>query len=211
MAQLVNTPTCGSSILDLIITQYCGTVCCHPPLGTSDHVSLLAFFSLSLEIIAPPPPRKVFHWRSAPWPHIFGHFRRLNWDHVKDGSVDDATTFVTSSLINAQNRYVLSSIPTLRRPTVWWNRHCQRTYLTKLRLWNTDDSNAFRRIVRAAQLAQACALKNHKRQLQEKLRQGSSDRVWWQTIKSISGICASSTRSAPDERTLGNFLLVSLH
>ena len=95
-------------------------------------VSLLASFSLSLEIIAPPPPRRVFHWRSAPWPHICGHFRRLNWDHIKDGSVDDATAFVTSSLTNAQNRYVPSSIPNLHCPTVWWNKHCQRTYLTKL-------------------------------------------------------------------------------
>ena len=55
LAQLVNTPTRSSSILDLIITPYCGTVCYHPPLGTSDHVSLLTFFSLSLGVIAPPP------------------------------------------------------------------------------------------------------------------------------------------------------------
>ena len=73
-----------------------------------------------------------------------GHFRHFNWDHIKDGSVDDATAFVTSSLVNAQNRYVPSSTPTLHRPTVWWDRHCQRTYLTKLRLWNTHDSDTFR-------------------------------------------------------------------
>ena len=32
-----------------------------------------------------------------------------------------------------------------------------------------------------------------------------NDRVWWQTIKSISGICASSTRSALDVDDLGTF------
>ena len=58
---------------------------------------------------------------------------------------------------------------------------------------------------RAAQLAQARALKSHKRQLQEKLRQGSNDRVWWQTIKSISGICTSSIKSSPDVEDLGKF------
>ena len=58
LAQLVNTPTCGSSILDLVITPYCGTVCCHPPLGTNNHIGLLTSFSLSLEIIAPLPSRK---------------------------------------------------------------------------------------------------------------------------------------------------------
>jgi len=119
--------------------------------------------------------------------------------------VDDATAFVTSSLVNAQNRYVPSSTPTLHRPTVWWDRHCQRTYLTKLRLWNTHDSGAFRQAVGTPKLAQARALRKYKRQLQERLRQGSNDRVWWQTIKSISGICASSTRSAPDVEDLGKF------
>jgi len=143
LVQLVHSPTRGSSILDLIITPYCGTVYHHPPLGTSDHVTLFASFSLSLEITAPPPSRKVFHWRSAPWPHICGYFRRINWDRIKDGTVDDATAFLTSSLVSAQDRYVPSSIPTLHRPTVWWNRYCQRTYLTKLRLWDAHDSNAF--------------------------------------------------------------------
>ena len=55
--------------------------------------------------------------------------------------MNDATAFVTSSLVRAQNRYVPSSTPTLHRPTVWWDKYCQRTYLTKLRLWNTPDSD----------------------------------------------------------------------
>ena len=93
----------------------------------------------------------------------------------------------------------------MRRPTVWWDRHCQRTYLTKLRLWNTNDSGAFGHAVRVAKLTQTRALRKYKQQLRERLRQGSNDRVWWQTIKSISGICASSARSAPDVEDLGEF------
>ena len=64
--------------------------------------------------------------------------------------MNDATAFVTGSLVRAQNRYVPSSTPTLCRPTVWRDRHCQRTYLTKLRLWHTHDSDAFRRATGAA-------------------------------------------------------------
>ena len=83
--------------------------------------------------------------------------------------------------------------------------HCQRTYLTKLQLWDTHNSDAFSRAVSTAKLAQTRAVWKYKRQLQERLQQGSNDRVWWQTIKSISGICALSTRSAPDVEDLGKF------
>ena len=66
-------------------------------------------------------------------------------------------------------------------------------------------SNAFSWAVNAAKLAQSHAIGKYKRQLQERLQQGSNDQVWWHTIKSISGICASLTRSAPDVEDLGNF------
>ena len=55
------------------------------------------------------------------------------------------------------------------------DQHCQHTYLTKLRLCNTCDSDAFRQAVDTGKLAQACAPRKYKRQLQERLQQGSND------------------------------------
>ena len=69
----------------------------------------------------------------------------------------------------------------------------------------THDSDAFMRATGAAKFAQTRALKIYKQQLQERLQKGSNNRVWWQTIKSISGICASSTRFAPDVEDLGKY------
>lgn len=62
-------------------------------------------------------PRIVYHWESA---HICGHFRPVQWDVLKSGTVSDAIN-------NFVNHYIPSTVPVEARPTVWWNRFCQRT------------------------------------------------------------------------------------
>ena len=42
--QLFSTFICSSSILDLIITPYCGTVCCHPRISITDQLSFSFLF-----------------------------------------------------------------------------------------------------------------------------------------------------------------------
>lgn len=74
--------------------------------------------------------------------------------HIKDGSVDDATVFVTSSLVNAKNDMIH---PLLQLCIVQLfggiDTVSVLTYLTKLQLWNTLDSDASnKRAVVAAKL-----------------------------------------------------------
>lgn len=46
--------------------------------------------------------------------------------------------FVTI-LTEARDRYVPSTLPTTKQPTVWWNHFCQRTYCRKLQAWSRHD------------------------------------------------------------------------
>ena len=59
------------------MTEYSGSVTYHPHLGSSDHIGLLVRLSVSLQVLAPLIPRLLYHWNSAPWNHIRGHFRRM--------------------------------------------------------------------------------------------------------------------------------------
>ena len=66
--QLVSFPTRQSAILDLILSERTGTTTQLPNLNTSDHVAI--FLSLAVSSHFPtttPPPRRVFHWKHAPW------------------------------------------------------------------------------------------------------------------------------------------------
>ena len=129
MSQLVTESTRGNAILDLIIIEFDGHILYRPHLGTSDHVSLFIYLILELEILPPPPFRKVFHWSSAPWSHVRGYLRCFCWDPMCFMSIDDATAFITQAVVGAQQCYIPTSVPRCHRPTVWWNRYCHHTYI----------------------------------------------------------------------------------
>ena len=77
---LIDKATRRNAILDLAISEYPGTVSYHPHLGTSDHIAILVKYSVCLHVPPSLPSRKVYHWSSAPWNHLRGYFRRVQWD-----------------------------------------------------------------------------------------------------------------------------------
>jgi len=90
LQQLVDRATCRNAILDLAITEYSGTVTYHPHLESSDHISLFLNLKVSLQVLSPLTPRRIYHWNSAPWNHIRGPFRHVQWDVLRSGTISDA-------------------------------------------------------------------------------------------------------------------------
>ena len=86
LTQLVNDPTRGDAVLDLILCSdvlCCDDVCTLPPLGSSDHcvVSFTLFISLS------PAPTQVPYnakrnFSRADWPGICNFLSLVNWQMV---------------------------------------------------------------------------------------------------------------------------------
>ena len=92
----------------------------------------------------------------------------------------------------------------MKRPTIWWNHFCQRTYQKKLQAWSRCDWPAYRIHVVAARRAQAIAHHHYRRSLLHKLQSGTTDREWWNLTKNISGLSRPYSRSAPDVDSLAS-------
>ena len=159
---------------------------------------------MSLHLPPLPPFRRVYHWKSAPWNHIRGYFHQANCDKLKSEPISDAVDTFVTVLTEVHDRYVSSTIPTMKRPTIWWNRFCQRTYQKKLQAWSRCDWPAYRIPVLAAQRAQAIARHHYRRSLLHKLQSETTDRERWNLTKNISGLSRPYSRSAPDVDSLAS-------
>ena len=56
---------------------------------------------------------------SPPW-----LFCRVQWDFLRSESISSAVNTFVTILTEARDRYVPSTLPTTKRPTVWWDRFC---------------------------------------------------------------------------------------
>ena len=68
--QLVDFPTRGNAILDLVFYSHQGSIQSFPAFNTSDHLFLLAIVSIStsdLVTVSPPLHSRVYHWTRANW------------------------------------------------------------------------------------------------------------------------------------------------
>ena len=99
--QLVAFPTRLNAILDLVMTEYPGSVQALPNLNTSDHVAVLLMLS-SLTYVSTPPDRLVYHWSRTPWDRLHHYFNSR--------SVDAAVSFVTAAIVLATQKFVPTSI-----------------------------------------------------------------------------------------------------
>ena len=150
--------------------MYSGTVTYHPHLGSSDHIGLVLKLKVSLRVPSPLTSQWIYHWNSAPWSHIHGRFRRVQWDVLRSGTVSDAAEAFATIIIKARDCYIPSTVPVVARPTVWWNRFCQRTYQRKVQCWANHDWPGYHAAVSAAKKAQAIAFRHHRNSLLYKLQ-----------------------------------------
>ena len=165
---------------------------------------------MSLHVPPSSATRKVYHWKSAPWRHLCRHFHRVQWGFLKSKPIPDAIDTFVNILTTAHDRYVSSTLPTIKRPTVWGDCYCQCTYQRKLQAWCRRDWSTYHDSMFVAKRAQAIAFHFHQRSLRTKLQLGPTDRMWWNLTKNISGLSKTHNRSASDVDSLASYFASKL-
>ena len=76
MKQFIDFPTHSKgNILDLIISDLWLEAVPLPHLGSSDHINILCTVKVDTAMPEPPPGRRVYDWKTAPWDRIRGGIR----------------------------------------------------------------------------------------------------------------------------------------
>ena len=91
LLQLVDFPTRGNAILDLVLYGHQGSIQSFPAFNTSDHLVLLVTVSISTSdfvISSTPPHRCIYHWSRTKWDRLSHHFSSVIWD--MSGCVESA-------------------------------------------------------------------------------------------------------------------------
>ena len=106
-----------------------------------------------------------------------------------------------SEYCKAHDRYVSSTVPTVKRPTVWWNRFCQCTYQRKLQAWSRCDWLAYRNSVIDAKQAQAVTFHLFSPNCSRELMIICGGIL----LRIFSGLCKTHNQSAPDVDSLASY------
>ena len=196
LSQLVTEPTRGAAILALFVSPDQGRVEYNPPCGTLDHLTLIVTVSLLLELPSVPSDRLVFHWRRAPWSHICGAFRRVDWTLPTD--VDSAASYLTNQILTITKRFVPHCKPQLVRPVPWWNGDCQWVGLQNCLLGDVETLGDTSFFCRSARRTYHSAFQCYQQCIRKTLfTRGSRSRVWWHLTRDIAGFSTHRQRVVP--------------
>ena len=160
--------------------------------------------------ITPPPPpnRSIYHWKRASWSRMSHFFKTANWNF--SGSVDAAVSEATDIITVATNKYVPSCTPRLRRPTPWWDCHCEKIWRRKLRYWDAGDYHNFKLTTWVASRIYNRAFKHYTDYLHQRLSHSTTDRTWWSLTKSLSGVTSQGKYSMPQPHLLSDYFASKL-
>ena len=189
LVQLVDFPTRGTAILDLVLYGHQGSIQSFPAFNTSDHLVLLVTVSMSTPdfvISSPPFHRRVYNLTRTNWDRLSHHFSSVTWDMT--GSVESIVSRTTAVIVSATHQFVPSCIPKMVRPTPWWNRYCERAWQWKMSCWNNHDDDGFRRATSIATCVYARAFRDYQSHIMNKLRKSPTDRDWWTLTKSCQAL-----------------------
>ena len=165
---------------------------------------LVVTVSLLLELPSILPDRLVFHWRRAPWSHICGAFRRVDWTFPTD--VDSTASYLTNQILTITKRFVPHCKPRLVRPVPWWNGDCQWVWVAKLSAWRCGDSGRYRFLCCSARGIYHSAFHCYQQRIRRTLfTRGSKFRVWWRLTRDIAGFSTYRQRVVPPADDLADY------
>jgi hypothetical protein len=155
----------------------------------------------------PPVSRLVYMWKSAPWSHIKGYLKRelQGWDARAFESVDAAERSLNEIQLAAIKKYVKQKMPRQPKPTPWWDKHCQSTFVVKQQAHKHRLTSPGKYAVakRSSKRAQANAFKAYQVQVKDKLKESShSSRDFWALTKQVAGLSRSCSAAAPSVHDL---------
>jgi len=137
LTQHVSQPTRGDNILDLIMSDFPSNVkvSSQPPLGCSDHITLIADFP-TLPSVETPTSRTVWRYNQADWPRLCHHFRTFDWNSIFTNSPEESCRNVTATILAGMKRFIPSRL-LVTRPSdpAWWSPECNNAVERKSQAW----------------------------------------------------------------------------
>jgi hypothetical protein len=209
MQQLVDVATCNGNSLDLVYSDYGGSVNLNCHLGTSDHASLMVRIPTSLPLPPPSARKTVQLWKSAPWSHIKGHLRRTlaGFDSKTFASVDEADRALAEIHLSTIQKYVKTKPARAPKPVPWWNKECELAFASKQRAFEDklNRPSKYKLSKRCCKRAQVRAYAAYQAKVRAKLSESSGNsRAFYSLAKEIGGIGPSHTAAAPCVEDLAN-------
>jgi len=203
LQQHVAIPTRGVNTLDLVLSDVGGRVKVtgHPPIGASDHITVVVDFSLDA-YREPPTRRVVWRYAQADWDRLRHYYRSLDWDAAFTDCPDKSCENITSNILQGMKRFIPSRT-LISRPTdpVWWTPECTDAVNRKKKFWKSARKNPSPQSLESAADASASssaqlrrAQAAHQASLRQRLSSGNlNDKQWWSTIKQAGGQVRNTT------------------
>ena len=200
LLQIVEEPTRGDQILDLVMTDLSATSTTYANLGTSDHNPVLV--CLDVPVYRDKPyKRNVWRYNLADYWGMRGHLASTDWPSVfQEKDPEIACSKVTDIICDAMDLFIPSKIVTKKiGDKAWFDDKCRRTARKKRRLFqkskdNSDTSKAkFVEARRSYNQAEKLARRRYNIKLREDLADKTlSSKKWWKIVNTLSGRTAHS-------------------
>ena len=194
--QHVTSPTQGSNMLDLVISNFTSPVDTSilPPVGNSDHSSVLAGFSIPI-FREPKTARRVWRYQHADWPRLRHFYSTTDWETLISPSADTSCSRVTDHILG-MHKFIPSKVLSTRpSDPQWWTPECTESVKAEHHAWkqwrtlNNDSSHA--RYTRSCTTAKNCQLhakSSYQSHLRGRLTSGNLQaKQWWSAVKRAAG------------------------
>ena len=203
LTQHVLEPTRGNNTLDLVLSDFDTPVMStvHPPLGRSDHASVITDFLRAPPHREPPTSRCVWRYNLADWPRLKHFFRQTDWSSIITDNIDLSCERLTGRISEGMTTFIPSkSLKLHSTDPVWWTPECTEATKRKRNAWkrlrlHPADAQLQLAYTQATATASAClqrAEDTHTAAIRRRLAAGGlSSREWWSTVKRAGG-CGGS-------------------
>ena len=202
LVQHVHSPTRGSNILDLVMSNFHDNVKTKvgPPIGASDHATVIIDFPL-FPHREPKTRRVVWRYQHADWPRLRHYFKTSDWDNAITSSPDVACSQVTDLIHSGMSKFIPSKVLVTRATDPpWWTPECTASVQAKRKSWKVHRSAPSAQSRLAYDLAASKSLSCLRRakasyisSLRTQMSSGSlTDKQWWSTVKKAGGESRSS-------------------
>ena len=134
LTQYVLAPTRGNNLLDIALSTpgIVANASIHPPIGTSDHDTVLMRIEYHT---AQEPPKTVFNWKNTPWDLVHTYLAAINWDELFNNcNIEQMWLRFSNILQFILDSFVPKSISKPKKSAPWFDANLKRLTRKKQRL-----------------------------------------------------------------------------
>ena len=182
LRQLVHEPTRGPNLLDLVLSDV-GTATTEVLHRVADH----SIVSVKLGLTVPASAeiqREVWSFNQADWEGMQEELAAQNWKAMRDMSVDDATAFLTDTILKSCEKHIPKRVLQERKWThPWLNHRASRLVQARVAAKGTPQEEEAAKACSAGLLNEYNAWVSRTR---EKLRSlPRMAKAWWRTCREL--------------------------